>query len=933
MQTKKIAANLFLAIFLLFCFTGVSYAYQWSCSDIGVAVPTDLASDSYSCGDADAACVDAYNTKYNDYIACTGRGGCWDIVRYEALDTPDKCPLEGDLRAYWTQYTDPVWVDGAVAYCQCVRDCQASKPPQAERDQCDVNFSTCCNDLAASAQNTNVNSAIESQNINTNISQEDSWQVTISPKEVEVVADGATSVDFKVLVLKNGSPAANESVGFVLNDDRSTVEDSKEGSITASAAATDANGEVKLTYASAEQPPNFKSGQLTLQATHAHGNPVATINLKPGYNLQCGNWKCESEVGENIKNCPSDCSRDVSYEEAKQYIINKYEALVELNPRVPEGSYCGNCVTNMRTGNATLMKWITWDPEKEAYWQRALERYEPYVCGSFQEKVLTVFHSLRLSNDATERKMMSYFDFGPVELFALSHFFGHQAAVLYPTGTLWQDTGMVFDPWIYNRHDIYTTEQWEQMSGGQANAARCDRNPNYPMCGQDYLLSEMSKKGQFEFKLSDEEDKFFKALPTETKNKISATLERTNKEIFSVQRKYLIQNMMRQDMSQKVRIIVDCPVAVTVTDKNTGQQIGLDKDGNTIATADGFLQEVRYRDANDFVSYFILPKDGNYEVIMAGTAMGQANIYTSYPQETGSQFEIYEYKNVPIKDGSVLTTTVSLSDKTAGLIVDGQEVKPVLKTVGANEEGLNGIMNMVVGAYPAKKVNNGFDWISISLLALAVIIFVLPIILFRKKIILLILGILLSLILLSAFFLYFYNVYGRIKDSLNNLPTVIVEDTVIANANINTNIPVAVNTNNNSNTSQETVSDNKILNEDYGFSLNLGEYAVNTKINTLDEPYWGKAQYVYCFKTTETGYASTSCKNNQVELFTVTVATQKQWNKFQEDALIGAGETVMGEKNDLLFILSHPNGMMPSDAPQQLQKFYNKVIGSIEFTK
>jgi hypothetical protein len=74
-----------------------------------------------------------------------------------------------------------------------------------------------------------------------------------------------------------------------------------------------------------------------------------------------------------------------------------------------------------------------------------------YACGAYQGDVLDWLEKIKNSADPQTRQLLDGFEFGPIQIAEG----GHQAVVLFPTGTDWRLTGIVLDPWKEQRPEIY----------------------------------------------------------------------------------------------------------------------------------------------------------------------------------------------------------------------------------------------------------------------------------------------------------------------------------------------------------------------------------------------------------------------------------------------------------------------------------------------
>lgn len=152
-------------------------------------------------------------------------------------------------------------------------------------------------------------------------------------------------------------------------------------------------------------------------------------------------------------------------------------------------------------------------------------------------------------------------------------------------------------------------------------------------------------------------------------------------------------------------------------------------------------------------------------------------------------------------------------------------------------------------------------------------------------------------------------------------------------ANKNTNLTTTNNANENVNTNTNTaIKPSTVAVADYGFTLEVGaEHADKIRPVAIDPGSFAQASYVFCFDTAEPNEEVIYCEPGEAMIFEVNIMTPAQWS---ETAASDYGDAYlsMAERNNLFYIFSHPNGVLPSDAPAT-EDFYNQVRDSIEFAK
>ncbi len=104
------------------------------------------------------------------------------------------------------------------------------------------------------------------------------------------------------------------------------------------------------------------------------------------------------------------------------------------------------------------------------------------ACGWWQGEVLKWLDSIRLNPDPKQRALLDGLDYGPIQ----AYFGGHQAVVLFPKGSNWQDSGMVLDPWPEQIPQSSSIADWKatfgigSTFGGEIGIGPGQRNEDYP---------------------------------------------------------------------------------------------------------------------------------------------------------------------------------------------------------------------------------------------------------------------------------------------------------------------------------------------------------------------------------------------------------------------------------------------------------------------
>ena len=191
------------------------------------------------------------------------------------------------------------------------------------------------------------------------------------------------------------------------------------------------------------------------------------------------------------------------------------------------------------------------------------KKYGDYACGAYQARVLEWLDGLKFSKDPRERAMLDGYDYGPIE----AYWGGHQAVVVYPKGSNWVETGIVFDPWPNQKPETMAMAEWAQRFslgsyhgiGGSSPYAGM-ANPGYPTVGGTYVDPAKLKP-------------FTAAEKTKFKRLSAAQKARLKKIKDSGNRRYIARQMMEAMDSTGDRVMAHSPVFLTVVD-SAGRRAG-----------------------------------------------------------------------------------------------------------------------------------------------------------------------------------------------------------------------------------------------------------------------------------------------------------------------------------------------------------------------
>lgn len=222
-----------------------------------------------------------------------------------------------------------------------------------------------------------------------------------------------------------------------------------------------------------------------------------------------------------------------------------------------------------------------------------MTNWTEYACGDYQTRVIAMLDAIRTHPDPEVRARLAGLDYGPVQAYNG----GHQAVVLFPRGTDWNETATVLDPWPSQRPDTYTIQEWkERFSWGHGPGEGANEYPH-----------------------------LFGNPPHYAGTPIPRAREHPR------------------------RIGVNSPVAVMLVAAD-GRRLGMDESGE-------FVNEIEHADFyptpkgdGEYQWYFGLP-EGEYEVTFTGTTDGDVHIlvgdehnsvvtYGAIGIENGEQFNL-----------------------------------------------------------------------------------------------------------------------------------------------------------------------------------------------------------------------------------------------------------------------------------------------------
>lgn len=244
-----------------------------------------------------------------------------------------------------------------------------------------------------------------------------------------------------------------------------------------------------------------------------------------------------------------------------------------------------------------------------------MTNWTTFACGDYQTRVIKWLDAIRTHPDPLVRAQLAGLDYGPIQAYRG----GHQAVVIFPRGTNWQETGTVFDPWPNQRPEVWTMPRWTDRftwGVGVGEGAR-----QYP-----HLFGNPSHYGGTE-------------IPP-------------------------------QRLHER-KIAVNSPVAVLVV-ADDGRRLGMTADGEYVNEIEGADFYPTPHGDGETTWYFGLPQD-TYEVRFTGTADGDVHILVA-----DEDSNLVTYGPQPIERGGtavLVVNPVSLDEPLS--IVGAEPVAPI----------------------------------------------------------------------------------------------------------------------------------------------------------------------------------------------------------------------------------------------------------------
>lgn len=263
-------------------------------------------------------------------------------------------------------------------------------------------------------------------------------------------------------------------------------------------------------------------------------------------------------------------------------------------------------------------------------WLPGYSHLSSFKCGGYQLQVINFLQNIKFNLDPCIAGLLDDYDYGPIQAW----FRGHQAVVLYPRGTDWLVSGIVLDPWMNQKPEVYTIKKWVSMwsqfksYGGIGPSVYY--GAVYPTHGGNYELPGGTN-------LTPEQRDYIKSLPKSQYDQFN-NMNSSGKLEFL--RRY------QENIKQGKKFITHSPLTIYVTDAE-GRKSGM-VDGNLLREIPDVVFSAFPLSDGTIVSQLEFPPTANYSLTAQGTGNGNAHVFSTFmsPNEefTPGQSYVYAFK-------------------------------------------------------------------------------------------------------------------------------------------------------------------------------------------------------------------------------------------------------------------------------------------------
>ena len=272
---------------------------------------------------------------------------------------------------------------------------------------------------------------------------------------------------------------------------------------------------------------------------------------------------------------------------------------------------------------------------------------DKYVCGGWQGRVLEMLDAMR-NGTATEKQVFEQYDYGPVH----AYFGGHQAVVIYPKGTDWQQTGTVLDPWPNQRPETFSIADWKSRFWFGVAPSSVYEN-QYPLTGAATYPTPR-------LKIPADHMAILRRLSKSQRDQYLGLTNQTDRDTFI--------GALPPGATDTTAVAVHSPVQMLITDTQ-GRRVGWVDAGTFAYEIPGVDVDCFPEGGTDHGMVALLPQ-GDYSVQITGNAPGTFGFTRAVPTPAGAS-PLTHKLNIPVQAGEQYSCTLSSTTAETPLVGPG----------------------------------------------------------------------------------------------------------------------------------------------------------------------------------------------------------------------------------------------------------------------
>ncbi len=272
---------------------------------------------------------------------------------------------------------------------------------------------------------------------------------------------------------------------------------------------------------------------------------------------------------------------------------------------------------------------------------------DKYVCGGWQGTVLEMLDAMR-NGSATEKQVFEQYDYGPVH----AYFGGHQAVVIYPKGTDWQQTGTVLDPWPNQRPETFSIADWQSRFWFGVAPSSVYQG-QYPLTGGTAYPTPR-------LKIPPDHMAVLRRLPKDQRDQYLGLTNQNERNAFI--------GGLPPNATDTTAVAVNSPVQMLITDAQ-GRRVGWVDPGTFAYEIPGVDVDCFPEGGTDTGMVALLPQ-GDYSVQITGNAPGNFGFTRAVPAPAGAS-PLTHKLNIPVQAGEQYSCTLSPTTAETPLVGPG----------------------------------------------------------------------------------------------------------------------------------------------------------------------------------------------------------------------------------------------------------------------